>query len=199
MRARLTLRAGLAALACAWAMSAMALEIERIELDADRGVYRLDAASVIDAPPHFVYAILVDFDNFYRLTDGIVETRRLPPGLMGYERAYTRVETCVLFFCRRIEKVDLVSATPNEALLTTAIPEESDFRIYVASWRLTPGPAEDQTRVAYAATMDPDFWVPPLIGPWAIERKLRQTAEQMAREIERLYQTGGRLADLPDR
>ena len=46
------------------------------------------------------------------------------------------------------------------------------------------------THVIYRLTMEPAFWVPPAIGPWMIQRKLRKDAgeaidriEEVAREV----------------
>ena len=34
--------------------------------------------------------------------------------------------------------------------------------------------------------MEPDFWVPPLIGPWVIKRTMREQAITTSEGIERL-------------
>jgi hypothetical protein len=41
------------------------------------------------------------------------------------------------------------------------------------------------TRVTYAMEMEPDFWVPPLVGPWALKRKLVSGADDAADRLER--------------
>ncbi len=164
--------------------AAAAVEVGSVEVRTERGRYVVRGESLIAAPRDFVFGVLADYDHFHRLAGGIAETRWLPAEDDGPPLAYTRIETCVWFFCRRVEKVERVRLLPPDRVLTEALPERSDFRYSVAAWTLLE--AGDQTRVIYDAVFEPDFWVPPLIGPWAIKRKLRLSAEQMGGVIEQL-------------
>ena len=69
------------------------------------------------------------------------------------------------------------------------IPERSDTRYSRAQWRLQ---AEGGgTLLRYELEMEPDFWVPPLIGPPIVKRALRQGGERAAARIERLARESG--------
>ena len=50
------------------------------------------------------------------------------------------------------------------------VPALSDFRRGIYRWQLRGENAA--TRMRFTAVLEPDFWVPPLIGPWMIKRKL---------------------------
>ncbi len=163
---------------------ARAVEVRLVEVRADHGRYVVQGESLIAAPRDFVFGVLADYEHFDRLAGGIAETRWLPAEDDGTPLAYTRIETCVWFFCRRIEKVERFRLLPPDRVVTEALPDRSDFRYNITSWRLEE--VGGQTRVFYHAVFEPDFWVPPLIGPWAIKRKLRLTAEQMGSTIEKL-------------
>jgi hypothetical protein len=86
-------------------------------------------------------------------------------------------------------------ATPKKSLVTVALPERSDFSVYATRWRVIE--AEGKTRLAFEASMQPDFWIPPLIGTWAVERKLRLTALEMGQVVEYLYANGIPMSALP--
>jgi hypothetical protein len=43
---------------------------------------------------------------------------------------------------------------------------------------------DDGTHVVYAMEMEPSFWVPPVIGPWALKRKLASRAGDAADRLE---------------
>ena len=167
--------------------SVAAVEVRSVEVRAERGRYIVHGESLVAAPRAFVFSVLADYDHFDRLAGGITETRWLPAADDGPPLAYTRIETCVWFFCRRLEKVERVRLLPPDRVVTEVLPERSDFRYSVAAWTLLE--AGEQTRVIYDAVFEPDFWVPPLIGPWAIKRKLRLSAEQMGGVIEQLQHT----------
>jgi hypothetical protein len=171
-----------------------ALQIDLLQVDRHNGIYTMQASSRLDAPPEFVLGILSDFDNFHRLAGGIAETRYLPPDEDGTPLAYTRIDSCVWVFCKAFEKVERVLVLPPDRLATVAVPESSDFALYNSLWQLEP--EAGGTRVRFTATMTPKFWIPPMVGTWAIRRKLELTAEQVGRRVEYLFVTGLPLEQL---
>lgn len=52
-----------------------------------------------------------------------------------------------------------------------------------------------QSLLTYDMDMQPDFWIPPFIGTWALERKLHTTAINMAQRLEEMAATGTPLSD----
>jgi hypothetical protein len=155
--------------------------------------YHLRSESLIDAPPELVLSTLLDYQNFYRISGGIKETRYVEPDTDGVPRAYTRVESCVLFFCRSIEKVERVIVVSPHEILLEVDPENSDFRYNNSRWLIKPN--GKGTRLGYVLVMEPDFWIPPLIGPWAIKKKLASAAMTMAGRLEHMARTGKKLTD----
>ena len=178
------------------ARAAFALQIHQLDVEQQDGEYRLVAESSIAAPREYVHAILMDFDNFYRLTGGITASRFLIDEATGERLGYTRIDSCVWFFCKGFDRIERISADPPELFSTVAIPERSDFKRYESQWRLTE--ETGGTRIEFTATMRPSFWIPPIIGAWAVRRKLELTAEQMGAVIEYLYANGLTVADIPE-
>jgi len=185
----------LAILGMVYGPVAGALEINHVAVHKRGDVFRLEAETLVDAPPDFVYDVLTDFDHFHNLAAGMVATRYLEPDDQGGRLGYTEVASCVFVFCKRFEKVERIWATPKKSLVTVALPERSDFRVYATRWRVIE--ADGKTRLAFEASMQPDFWIPPLIGTWAVERKLRLTALEMGQVVEYLYANGIPMSALP--
>jgi hypothetical protein len=175
---------------------AAAVEIETVAVQKRGKNFRLQAASVVAAPPDFIFDVLMDFDHFHKLVAGMVVTSYLPPEADGTIVGYTLVNSCAWIFCKRFEKVERMWPVPRRGLVTQAIPARSDFELYLTRWRLEEVPGG--TRLHFEAKMRPDFWVPPLLGAWAVKRKLYWTALEMGQVVEFLYQTGTNLAELPD-
>ena len=168
----------------------------RVTVDVEDGRYRVFGQSRVDAPPDFVYATLIDYDNFHKLAGGIAETRFLPADDSGNLLAYTRYESCVLIFCKTIEKVEQIQGNPPGSILIKVIPDRSDFIFNNSSWRIEY--IDDKTLLTYEAEFEPDFWVPPLVGTWAIRRKLVQTAELIGMRIEWMQSHGLTLAQVTE-
>jgi len=168
--------------------TAYCVEVVKVTVDLEDGRYRVFGQSRLDAPPEFVYAALIDYDNFYKLAGGIAATKYLPPDEAGHLLAYTRYESCILFFCKTIEKVERIDGTPNESILAVAIPARSDFVFNESRWLIKA--ADNATLLTYEAEFDPEFWIPPLIGPWAVRRKLIRSAEVIGMRIEWMHTHG---------
>jgi len=164
------------------------VETVKVTVDVDDGRYRVFGQSHIDAPPEFVYSTLIDYDNFHKLAGGIVATHYLPSDEADHPLAYTRYESCILVFCKTIEKVERVDGNPYDSILVVAIPDRSDFVFNESRWLIEDN--GDTTLLTYAAEFEPDFWIPPLIGPWAVRRKLIQTAELIGMRIEWMHSRG---------
>ena len=176
--------------------SANSVEVLSVHVESEGKRYHMLGESVIQATPEFIFNTLMDYDNFHRLASGIAETRFLesenPAELLGY----TRIDSCVLFFCKSVEKVETIHATPFREISTEAIPEQSDFVFNKSRWLLED--SDEGTHVTYEAEIEPDFWMPPLITKWAIKYKLRKSAELIGLRIEYLQDNGMSLGDISE-
>ncbi len=170
-----------------------AAEMLHIELWKQDNQYHLRSASTIDAPPKLIIKTLLDYNHFYRLSAGIKETRYLDPDPDGKPVAFTLIESCVLFFCKKIKKTERILFASDSEIVLEADPARSDFKFMNSRWstRIEDG----QTILAYDMDMEPDFWIPPLIGTWALKRKLYTSAMNMARRMEKMARTGTPLSE----
>ncbi len=139
-----------------------------------------------------MFRALADYDRIHELSKRYVESRFIEPAADGTPRIYTKVRGCVWFFCRTVERYARLSLQPETTITATVEPEDSDMGYGVELWELEAlGP---QTRILYRHEAEPKFWVPPLIGGWAIRRVLSKDAPGFAKAIE---QSAERLAHQP--
>lgn len=149
--------------------------------------YHIELQARLDAPVDDSYAVFRDFRNLPTINRAVELAESLPSPVAGSERWRTQVRFCIAFFCARLKQVqDLHSARSGDAyrLDATVIPALSDLRYGVATWTLAS--CGSQTCLGFRAEIEPDFWVPPLLGPSIIERTLRRQAHATAAGIERL-------------
>ena len=64
------------------------------------------------------------------------------------------------------------------------MPEQSNFKYSTSEWLLEPH--EGGTKMTYRLEMEPDFFVPPIIGPWYLKRVLSTGGVRAVNRIERL-------------
>ena len=168
--------------------SSRAAEMLHMKLWTENNQYHLRSSSTIKAPPELIFNTLIDYNNFYRLSGGIKETRYLIPDPDGTPVAFTLVESCVLFFCKQIKKTERVLVSSNSEIVLEVDPARSDFKFMHSRWSVKE--EGGQTILTYDMDMEPDFWIPPLIGTWALKRKLYSSAMNMARRMEKMAKTG---------
>ncbi len=178
----------LAVLLLLFTHSSLAAEMLQMELWEENNVYHLRSASIINAPPELIISTLLDYNNFYRLSGGIKETRYLEPDPDGVPVALTVVESCVLFFCKQLIKTERVLHPSNNEIILEADPTRSDFKFMRSRWSVTE--IGGSTVLSYDMDMQADFWIPPLIGAWAIKHKLYSSAMNMAQRMEMMARTG---------
>ena len=163
-------------------MTADAATMRDIHVDRVDGVYIMRSEVWFDASIEQIYKVLADWDLSTRFSSVIVESRNLEPDAEGRPRYYCRNRICLLFFCMNFERSGYVEQKPLEYIHATADPEISDFHVAAESWVFRE--ENGGTVVVYLVELKPKFWIPPLIGPYLIKRKMRKDGGDAIHRIE---------------
>jgi hypothetical protein len=162
--------------------AAYCADLREIRVDYDGEVYTVDSAVWFAASQQAVFEVFSDWDLSEQFSSAIVESRNLGPDANGRYGYYVRNRGCILFFCRSVERTGTVERQPLTRLRAVADPDKSDFALSDERWTFE---AEGGgTLVHYRLRLKPDFWVPPVIGPWAIKHKLRDDGGEALDRIE---------------
>jgi hypothetical protein len=153
------------------------------------GRYDLAIRARIDAPSDAVYRAITDYSNLAAINPDIEVSELLGTTLAGVSRVRTVINVCILVFCKRVEQLQHVTYPDAGTIEAVIVPEGSDFRSGFARWRLS-SPATATTEMQFVETFEPDFWVPPVIGPWLIQRKLVREVAETTAYIEAQQGTG---------
>jgi len=164
-----------------------AAELRSVEVDYVDGQYSLDSVVWFDASIDDVYHVFRHWDYSPRFSSAIVEARDIEEDETGRPGFFVVNRGCVLFFCKSLVRKGYVETEPNRVLRAVADPWESDFRLSNETWTFEP--EGNGTVVSYSLRMEPDFWVPPAIGPWIIQRKLRNDGGRALDRIEAIART----------
>lgn len=161
-------------------------ELRDITVDLRNDRYRLTSETYLDVSRESLYAILSDFEQFEKFTSAIVESRNTGPDERGRPGFYARMQGCVLLFCKSFIRTGYVLLSPIAEIVAISNPDESDFKFSRERWQLLP--EGEGTLMIYEFEIEPAFWVPPVIGPFYIQRALRGGAERAVNRIEALAQ-----------
>jgi hypothetical protein len=166
--------------------SAGSADLQDVHVDMDNKRYYVRSEAWFDASVEQLYHVLTDYELFRKFTSAIVESKNIEPDEAGRPGFYTRMEGCLLFWCQTFERNGYLLLTPESDVVAITNPENSDFKFATERWRLEP--EGDGTRMTYSFEMEPDFWVPPVVGPFVIKRSLKRGGADAIDRIEALAQ-----------
>jgi hypothetical protein len=151
-----------------------------IRIEHRGGVFSIHIDTQIVADAATAWQVLTDYD---RLADFVPDLRasRVISAPGAPLRIEQRGETGFLLFRFAIDVVLEIEETPPSRLGFRAI--RGNMRRMRGEWRIER--TDTGIRLGYEAEMEPDFWVPPLIGPAVMRRDVASQVAGVVREIER--------------
>ena len=165
--------------------AAGAAEMRTLHVEHEGKRYVMQSEAVFDVGLEVLYEVFLDYELSPQFSSWIVEARNVEreDGQRGY---FIRNRGCLMFLCQTTVREGRVEYVPFERLDAIADPALSDFEISNERWSFRE--EDGATIVTYRLEMVPKFWVPPVIGPWVIKRKLRSSGGDALDRIEELAQ-----------
>ena len=161
-----------------------AATIEHLETAHADNRYTLTFEVVLDAERDRIWRIMTDYEHLSRVSDMIVSSRVLETKDPNRHRVDVRFHACVLIFCKSMKKVVDIESRPQDDIVVIGVPALSDFSYSVEHWQVSAEGA--RTRLRYSAEMVPDFFIPPVIGPWLVKSFLESEIRATAIKVEAL-------------
>jgi hypothetical protein len=159
-------------------------DIQQAEVSHKDGVYILDLKVKLSAPFDPVHAIVTDYDQLHLISEVLIETSLLSEADAEIKRRRLVVRTCILIFCFTANMVEDVWETEN-TIITRIIPNQSDYKFGETKWQIDL--IDDaHSRINLYCELEPDFWIPPFIGPYLMKKTMMKEAKKTIRRIEEL-------------
>ncbi len=164
----------------------MALDLDDIHITVEGRVYHAQLSFNVTSSVDQVTAVLTDYDHPDRLTPDVTN-RTVVSRQNGITRVRTEIHSCVVLFCKHLTLTQDVTVLAG-TIQADIVPEESDFRPGYVHWLVTSN-TSGGSHIQYESVIEPDFFIPPLVGRYFIRKRLRQqifaTAENLEREAAR--------------
>jgi hypothetical protein len=180
----MNLRTSILLTGCLAATAAYGGKVADVRVGQEGDYLTMHSEVVIPRMPAQVHEVLTDFERLGRINGELKNVEILGRQDDGRARMRVVARVCVLFVCLDFVWVQQVYTDSSGDIVADIEPGTGDFRSGQARWHML---AEDRgTRLVFDARLEPDFWFPPLIGRWLMERKLRNEAMVTATGIERV-------------
>lgn len=161
-----------------------AAELHKVEVKHEDGHYRLYLHAVLTAPIQRVAEIITDYGRLDTINPYLKQSEVEQIDETQQTLVHLITESCVLFFCYEVLHDQLFEPMQNGVLKARIAGEKSDFKSGSFSWTIQ---AEgEMTSIIMQTDVEPAFMIPPMIGPYMLEKKLREIALATVINIERL-------------
>ena len=161
----------------------IALSLDDVHITNQSRAYYALVTFNVTASVDQVTAVLTDYEHPNRLTPDATKRQVVSRG-SRITRVRTEIHSCVVLFCKDLMLTQDVTVAAG-AIQADIVPEESDFLSGYVRWVVTSS-ASGGSRIQYESVIEPDFFIPPVIGRFFIRKRLQQqifaTAENLARE-----------------
>jgi hypothetical protein len=160
---------------------AMALDIDDVHITKQGRAYQVQMTFDVAASFNQVMAVLTDYGFPDRLNPEVTK-REVISRHRGITRVRTETRSCVFFFCKDIALTQDVTVVAD-TIQADIISDESDFRSGYFRWSVSSS-HNGGSHISFEAAMEPDFFIPPLIGGFFVRRRLRQAILATAKNLE---------------
>jgi hypothetical protein len=171
-----------------FALPAHAAQVSNVQVTRDGARFTIDMHIAIDAPAPAVFRALQDYATLARYNPDLRSVRIEPTAAPDRVRLFTSVHVCVLVFCKTMHQEQIMTAIAHAhggVLSAELVPHGGDFKGGFGLWTVRPCPtARAATCMDVRIELLPAFWVPPVIGPWVLRRKMDDEARRTGAGLE---------------
>ncbi|MEY4730920.1 MAG: hypothetical protein RL020_2078 [Pseudomonadota bacterium] len=162
-----------------------------INFERDGDLIKIDGHLILPYPPKLIFEVLTDYEHMHGYVPDMTSSR-----IVSKEETKLRVEqkgkSGIGPFKFKFEVVRDVELTPLTEIKSILV--SGNFKSMRTSTKITP--EGDNTKLDYFADMEPDFWVPPLIGSTILKRQVRRQFDAFVAELAKRSQINTELKKL---
>jgi ribosome-associated toxin RatA of RatAB toxin-antitoxin module len=155
----------------------------QINFERDGDLIKIDGHLILPHPPKLIFEVLTDYEHMHEYVPDMTSSR-----IVSKEENKWRVEqkgkSGIGPFKFKFEVVRDVELAPQTEIKSTLV--SGNFKFMRTSTKITP--EGDNTKLDYFADMEPDFWVPPLIGSAILKRQVRRQFDAFVTELTKRSQ-----------
>ncbi len=164
--------------------SVFAAKLLSIDVSRQDNHYSTQVEMILDAPIEKVRELIVDHSQLKHIYPAIKQSVFIAHSAENTQRIKMEIDSCILFFCQYMVKVEDIRLLENGDIFTQVIPAESDFIYGHSYWQLFK--SGDKTRLLINAAMRPSFEIPAIFKGWLMVSKIKKDILSSINNIEKL-------------
>lgn len=147
-----------------------------------RILFEIQVSGLVRATPQQTWAVLTDYGRLPEFVPDLLSSKLL--SRCGDEAIIEQQGSAGFLFMRQsIHLVVRVTERPFSTLDVELVA--GDMKHYASRWELVPAESGGGTRIAYRGSLEPDFFVPLLLGRAMVQADVRKMLAAVVAEIER--------------
>lgn len=147
-----------------------------------RLLFEIQVQGFVHATPQQTWAVLTDYARLPEFVPDLLSSR-----LLSHSNTETIIEqqgrAGFLFMRQAIQVVVRVTEQPFSSIDVTLL--SGNMKHYSSHWELAPLAPDGGTRIDYRGTLEPDFYVPLLLGRALVQRHVQTMLAAVVAEVER--------------
>ena len=163
-------------------VSSASLKKSSIEYKDKRFLYSFEAQ--INARHDKVLDKLHNFEQWDRLNSSISKSKVLETLPGNKIKRLLTLTQCIFTFCFNLKFIEIVTLS-KDRLEMNIVAGEGNFSAGRAIWE-TVSQGTHKTLIRVNATLSPDFWIPPVVGPLVLEKVFLKQIKKTIETIEML-------------
>lgn len=167
--------------ACLVAVAPAAADLLDVAVERSPGGFDIRFDIVLEVPPAHVQRLFTEPERWTALSKVILSSKHVDHAVAG-SPVETVFRDCILFFCREVRKVATYRIRDPGLIVGRSVPGAGHFRHTAERWQLLP--VDGGTRILFDGRIEPDFTVPPMIGPMLMRATLKRLLREMEQNLE---------------
>lgn len=167
--------------------TSLCADINTIEVSREKNRYHLHTNTTVYAKIDNVRRIITDYENLTLIIPNLKEIKLLNKSENERTTVSMLTEICVFFLCYNIRHVQTFHTIKDDILFSRIIPGMGNFQSGWMRWEIKEIDSNKMypvTQIILDIEMTPDFFVPPLIGPYQIKRKMLEITSATINNLE---------------
>lgn len=162
-------------------------EVNSVEVSQAKGMYHLRISMTVNADTDSIKRIITDYENLTLINPYLKESKLVNNSEDERTEVSMLTEICIFLICYNIRHVQAFHPVKNDVLYSRIIPRMSDFKSGWVRWEIKEKDSDSTspvTQIIFDTELTPDFFIPPIIGPYQMKKKMLAMAKVTINNLE---------------